>query len=159
MQDTILHLFGQEFCIPLVAKQVLFAAVVGLAIGFEREWKNKAASLKTFSFISLGSCLFTILSVNSAGGSTADMPFDVTRIAAQVVAGMGFVGGGVIFKTSDRIEGITTAALIWVSASVGMAIGFNQMQTAVWGVLGLLLVYGSSSIIYNILARMRNESE
>jgi len=118
MQEMI-EIFNTGIFIPWHARQLFIAAMIGLVIGVEREFRGKAASLRTFSIISTGSCLFTILSFETAN-------LDQTRIAAQIVSGVGFIGGGVIFKTSDRIEGITTGALIWLAAAIGMACGFNQ---------------------------------
>lgn len=83
--------------IPQDAKQVLYAALIGFIIGYERELKGKPASIRTFSIITIGSCLFTILSFKAAR-SINGAPFDVTRIAAQIVSGVGFLGAGVIFS-------------------------------------------------------------
>ena len=130
MLDSTFPFLGFSLFVPAEAKQVLLAALLGLLIGLERAWRHKVASLRTFSMISAGSCLFTILSVSAMPGTGTH--FDVTRIAAQVVAGVGFLGGGVIFKTASRIEGITTAAMIWLTAAIGMACGFDQGRLAVW---------------------------
>lgn len=130
MLDSTFSLFGLSIFVPAEAKQVLLASFLGLLIGLERAWRHKVASLRTFSMISAGSCIFTVLSVAAQPGTGTH--YDVTRIAAQVVAGVGFLGGGVIFKTASRIEGITTAAMIWLTAAIGMACGFDQGRLAVW---------------------------
>lgn len=130
MGETLISLGIITIKIPIVAKQLFLAAIVGLIIGFDRAIRGKIASLRTFSMISVGSCLFTILSVDGVLGMPT-VP-DVTRIAAQIVTGVGFLGGGVIFKTADRVEGITTAAMIWLTAALGMACGFNQVEAVYW---------------------------
>ncbi|MCB0322387.1 MAG: MgtC/SapB family protein [Bdellovibrionales bacterium] len=147
MQDTLITIFGSTLLVPAQAKQILFAALIGLIIGMERELRHKPASLRTFATIAVGSCLFAILSV-SAGG---ERQHDVTRIAAQVVSGIGFIGGGVIFKTTDRIEGITTAALIWLTAGLGMACGFNQINLVTWAFAIGAGVHVTIFVIYRIL--------
>ena len=155
MSDTIIL----GLSIPVEAKQLFVAGLLGLIIGLEREKRGKPASLKTFSMISVGSCLFTILSVQAAGGAHGS-PYDMTRIAAQIVTGVGFLGAGVIFKTQDRIEGVTTAALIWLTAAIGMTCGFNRMNLVIWAfVVGVLmhticLLYTSPSPRDNRVSRM-----
>jgi putative Mg2+ transporter-C (MgtC) family protein len=105
---------------------IALAAFLGALIGYERERRGKRAGLRTFSLICIGSCVFTLLSINAFEGS------ETARVAAQVVVGIGFLGGAVIWKEGDKlIHGITTSADIWVSAAVGMAIGANQYLIAV----------------------------
>lgn len=121
-------------------RQITLAAILGLLMGVERAWHHKVASLRTFSMISVGACLFAILSLYGAGtGSTHDN----TRIAAQIVAGVGFLGGGVIFKTPNRVEGITTAAMIWLVAAIGTCCGFGLPYLAttavvLWAILNFI---------------------
>jgi putative Mg2+ transporter-C (MgtC) family protein len=157
MEDSYYQLLGFALYVPWYAKQLMMSAIVGLCIGVERELRGKPASLRTFSVISTGSCLFTILSVQAAGTSVDGSPYDVTRIAAQIVSGIGFLGGGVIFKTTDRIEGITTGALIWLAAALGMACGFNQTGPFFWAcVVGIqvhLVIYVLYELIYFIRER------
>jgi len=97
--------------------RLLLAFVLGAVLGFERERVDKPAGLRTHILVSLGSCLFTILSLTAFPGS------DPARVAAYVVAGIGFIGAGTILQTRERIVGITTAASLWVAASIGMAAG------------------------------------
>ncbi|MCS7132188.1 MAG: MgtC/SapB family protein [Nitrososphaeria archaeon] len=97
--------------------RLLLAFILGGAIGFEREREEKPAGLRTHILVSTGSCLFTILSLYAFPGA------DPARVAAYVVAGIGFIGAGTIIQTKEKIIGITTAASLWVSSSIGMAIG------------------------------------
>ncbi len=157
--DSTFSLFTFSLVIPAYAKMVLLSALVGLLIGLEREYRGKAASLRTFSTIAVGSCLFTILSVEAAGGELAS-PHDITRIAAQIVSGIGFLGGGVIFKSTDRIEGITTGALVWLSSAMGMACGFNRISLTCWVLLLVVLLHFIVLLLYRIIYyfRLRNSS-
>jgi putative Mg2+ transporter-C (MgtC) family protein len=154
MEDSIFQIFGNPILIPAYAKQLFLATFIGLLIGLERELKNKSATLRTFAFICCGSCLFSILSIEAAGG-TDNPEFDITRIAAQIVTGIGFVGGGVIFKTQDRVDGITSAAMIWLTAAIGMACGFNQISTALWSFSCLVFIYVVSVMLYNFVDYLR----
>ncbi len=97
--------------------KILLAVVAGGLIGFEREFRDKAAGFRTLIFICAGACLFTILSAKFAFDS------DPNRIAANIVTGVGFFGAGVILRDGERVIGLTTAATIWLTAAVGMGIG------------------------------------
>jgi putative Mg2+ transporter-C (MgtC) family protein len=98
---------------------LLVAAVLGAAIGLERELNQKAAGLRTNILICLGACIFTLISrqMGSAFESSA------TRIAAHIVGGIGFLGAGAIIQDRAGVQGITTAATIWLVASIGMSCG------------------------------------
>ncbi len=145
MHDTVFENFGMTVLVPAEAKQLAMAALIGLFIGIERAWRHKVASLRTFSMLSAGSCLFAIVSVKGSHDVVA--VHDTTRIAAQIVAGVGFLGGGVIFKTANRVEGITTAAMIWLTAAIGVACGFNLIELAVWSyVIWFSLNFGSITL-------------
>jgi putative Mg2+ transporter-C (MgtC) family protein len=101
------------------AAQVSFAFVIGAVIGLEREFRSKPAGFRTMILICVGSCLYTILSKES-GNNSPD------RIASNIVTGIGFIGAGVIFKEGISVNGLTTAALIWITAALGMAIGYHN---------------------------------
>jgi putative Mg2+ transporter-C (MgtC) family protein len=105
--------------------RLLLAAGLGAAIGLEREYRKKPAGLRTNILIALGSALFTITSIQLAAiGGTPD------RIAAQIVTGMGFLGGGAILRSGINVKGMTTAATIWVNAAIGMAAGAGEYALA-----------------------------
>jgi len=106
------------------AAQVLVAFIIGAIIGLEREFRSKPAGFRTMILICVGSCLFTILSKEAAIGST-------DRIASNIVTGIGFIGAGVIFKEGISVNGLTTAALIWITAAIGMAIGYHNYPLTV----------------------------
>lgn len=105
----------REFLIDL-----LFSLICGLVIGFERERRNKPAGISTHTLVIGAAMLFTFLSRTVNAG-------DPTRIAAQIVSGVGFLGAGIILKseTTGKVTNLTTAASVWYSAAIGMALGFN----------------------------------
>lgn len=148
--DQPLSLLGYEILVPAYVEQLLLCVFFGLVVGVERELRGKPASLRTFTIISTGSCLFTMLSVRATGGMSS-VDHDVTRIAAQIVSGVGFLGGGVIFKTTDRVEGVTTGALIWFMAAIGMACGFNAIPEAVWAFSILVVTHFFIVILYRVI--------
>jgi putative Mg2+ transporter-C (MgtC) family protein len=109
------------------AAQVSVAFILGAIIGIEREFRSKPAGFRTMILICVGSCLYTIMSKESNGilGASPD------RIASNIVTGIGFIGAGVIFKEGISVNGLTTAALIWVTAALGMAIGYHDYPLAI----------------------------
>lgn len=104
--------------------QVSIAFIIGAVIGLEREFRSKPAGFRTMIFICVGSCLYTILSKESNTVSP-------DRIASNIVTGIGFIGAGVIFKEGISVNGLTTAALIWITAALGMAIGYHNYPLAI----------------------------
>ena len=115
--------------------RLLLAAVLGGAIGAERELNDQAAGLRTHMLLTIGACLFTLVSAHGFGGST-----DPSRLAAQIVTGIGFLGGGAIVRHGLTVKGLTTAASIWATASVGVAVGAGSYLL---GVGGAVLVVGT----------------
>ncbi|HEY1264945.1 MAG TPA: MgtC/SapB family protein [Terriglobales bacterium] len=117
------------------------AVLLGGAVGLERQIRHKAAGLRTNMLICFGACLFTILSHELAAGFGGDP----VRIASQIIPGIGFLGAGTILRERGSIIGLTSAATIFVTASVGMAVGGGLYLTAVFATLiGLLalVVFG-----------------
>jgi putative Mg2+ transporter-C (MgtC) family protein len=113
--------------------RLLLAAALGGAIGAERELNDQAAGLRTHMLLTIGACLFTLVSAYGFGG-----PTDPSRLAAQIVTGIGFLGGGAIVRHGLTVKGLTTAASIWATASVGVAIGAGSYLLGVGG--GVLVV-------------------
>lgn len=113
----------------------LLAVLWGGIIGSERQYRSKSAGFRTMIMISLGACFFTIISKLIGGEINGD------RIASNIVSGIGFIGAGVIFKGDNRVNGITTAATIWVVAAVGMGIGAGHyFASACSSVLMILIL-------------------
>ena len=104
----------------LIALRLLVAAVLGAAIGFQRERLGKPAGLRTHMLICIGAALFTLVSMYGFGSGS-----DPARVASNIVTGIGFIGAGaIIFRSTDGyVVGLTTASTIWISAGVGMAVG------------------------------------
>jgi putative Mg2+ transporter-C (MgtC) family protein len=125
---------GSDFVIPL---QVVVAVGLGAAIGLEREVSAQPAGLRTHMLVCLGSALFTLVGADA-------LHTDPTRIAAQVVTGVGFLGGGAILREGANVRGLTTAASLWLTAAIGLAVGMRQwtgaVLTTVCGLGVLLLV-------------------
>ena len=107
--------------------RLLSAGVIGGIIGYEREFRGKGAGVRTHVLVALGSCLFMIISQYGFAGSDK---FDAARIAAGVVGGLGFLGGGIIMK-NRHVVGLTTAAGIWVTGAIGLALGSGLYELAV----------------------------
>jgi putative Mg2+ transporter-C (MgtC) family protein len=125
------------------------AAILGVAIGLERELKHRPTGLRTVMFICFGSAMFTILSDRLAGPATADH----TRIAAQIITGIGFIGGGAILHDKGSVSGLTSAATIFVAAGIGMAAGGGLYQTAFFStilVIICLLLLGAVETRFNL---------
>jgi putative Mg2+ transporter-C (MgtC) family protein len=110
--------------------RVAVAAALGGAIGLERELDEKAAGLRTHMLVSIGSALFTLVGAYGFAGF-ANGSVDPSRIAAQIVTGIGFLGAGVIFRQGFTVRGLTTAASLWLVAAVGMAAGAGYWKGAV----------------------------
>ena len=109
--------------------RLLAAAVLGSAIGYEREVRTKSAGIRTHVLVALGSALFMIISIY---GFKDVKQFDAARVAAGVVTGIGFLGGGIIIKLQkSHIIGLTTAAGLWVTAAIGLAVGCGMYELAV----------------------------
>jgi putative Mg2+ transporter-C (MgtC) family protein len=117
---------------------ILLAVACGIAVGLERELKHKPAGLRTNVLICLGAAVFTIISRRMAGGQDS-----ITRIAAQVVTGVGFLGAGAVIQDRGGIYGLTTAATIWLVASIGMACGAQLYYLAIiTTVLAIVVLLG-----------------
>jgi putative Mg2+ transporter-C (MgtC) family protein len=108
--------------------RIFIASLLGGAIGLEREYRDKAAGFRTHFLVALGSALFMIISAYGFEGILSNdfnspIRLDVSRVAAQVVTGIGFIGAGTIIFQKNAIRGLTTAAGVWVTAAIGMACG------------------------------------
>lgn len=133
--DTMLTNFMATLDPLTVAFTVdLFLAVaLGFLIGAERELRNKDAGISTHTFVICGAMLFTFMSM------TVD-PASKSRIAAQIVSGIGFLGAGLILKDGTSVKNLTTAASIWFAGAIGMAIGFGYHQIAIVAGIASLLI-------------------
>ncbi len=130
------HLIDVAESMGLLALSVLLGAVIGL----ERERQGKSAGLRTHALVSLGSALFTLISIRGFGGVAAMGGRDPARVAAQIVTGVGFLGAGTIMHEGITIRGLTTAASLWTTAGIGMAAGSGMVAVAMAGTVLVHLV-------------------
>lgn len=119
--------------------RLILAVIFGFVIGIERELTNKSAGLRTHILVCLGSAVFTVLSIYSFQSGN-DITRDPARIAAQIVTGIGFIGGGVVLRHGVSIYGLTTAASLWITASIGMAAGAGSYAVAFYGSIMSFLI-------------------
>ena len=147
--DYVLYLIIENGWHYDITIKLIIAATLSLIIGFERELKKKPVGLKTSMVIATFSCLLTVISIQTAYSTPArddiNITMDPLRLAAQVVSGIGFLGAGVILrKGNDSITGLTTAALIWGAAAIGIAVGagfyIHATITVIIVVIGIEIV-------------------
>jgi len=138
------------------------AAALGAAIGFERELRDREAGMRTHLLVALGSCLFTLVSAYgfheflAEGGNVVRA--DPSRIAAQIVTGIGFLGAGAIIREGLSVRGLTTAASLWVSAAIGMAAGAGYYEAAVAATaLTLFALWPLRLFAFRLVERWRPE--
>jgi putative Mg2+ transporter-C (MgtC) family protein len=131
---------------PEHSLSISLSMFLGLLFGVERAFKHKVASIKTFPTVALSACLFSILSY--------EFGTDKTRIAAQIVSGIGFASAGIIFKSENRVEGVTTAVLVWLAAGIGMASGFKEYGLAITVAISYLIFSRISSIIHHLIDKV-----
>ena len=124
--------------------RISVAAILGFCIGLEREITNKYAGLRTHILVCLGACIFTLISIYGfptfAPGDNVDLTQatgirDTSRVAAQIVTGIGFIGAGTVLRNGPIVLGLTTAATLWIAASVGMACGAGMIEIALYGTI------------------------
>jgi putative Mg2+ transporter-C (MgtC) family protein len=127
--------FDLHFELTLILR-TLVATVLGAAIGLEREFRGKEAGIRTYAAVALGACTFGIIS----GHVDA---FSQSRIASNIVVGIGFLGAGMIIKHDDKVQGLTTAATIWATAAMGLAVAYGMF---ILGALTGVLIFAILSL-------------
>ena len=141
---------------PHVLLRLSVAAALGGAIGFERELRERGAGLRTHLVVCVGSALFTLVSAYAF----VSPHVDPSRIAAQIVSGIGFLGAGAIIRQGLSVRGLTTAATLWLVAAIGMASGAGYYDAAIIATAGALLTLGPLRIAaYRLTRRFRSETE
>ena len=116
-----------------VISKIGIAFILGYLIGIEREFHGKVVGTRTITLIAIGTTLYVLMSPTIFGG-------DNSRIIAQVVSGIGFLGAGIIFKDGDSVKGLTTAATVWCAAAVGGLCGFGMFAEAILGTIVIMIV-------------------
>jgi putative Mg2+ transporter-C (MgtC) family protein len=142
--------------------RLLIAAGLGGAIGLERELRDREAGFRTHLLVALGACVFTLVSAYAWTDWTfsqrSGVVFDPTRIAAQIVTGIGFLGAGAIIVRGISVRGLTTAATLWVVAAIGMASGTGYYEVAIGAAVLVLVSLGPLKLISaRLVARVRPE--
>ena len=112
---------------------LLLSVFLGFLIGLERESKHKSIGIRTVSLITLGSTIYTLISIYYFNS-------DPTRVIAQIVTGIGFLGAGIIFKSGSEIKGLTTAATVWTSSGIGVLVGLGLYKIAIISTLLVLII-------------------
>ncbi|HYG03641.1 MAG TPA: MgtC/SapB family protein [Chryseosolibacter sp.] len=136
-----------------ITVKLVASLITGLIIGAEREYRNKSAGLRTIILISLGSTIFTIISIASAH------PTEIGRIASNIVTGIGFLGAGAIMRDGFTISGLTTASTIWVTAALGMAIGVGEFEMTLMALVLVMTVLVIFSYFQKALDRVHKEMQ
>lgn len=148
MLERVIEVFQLELMLQLV-----LATLLGGAIGLERELGGKPAGLRTNILICIGSALYTKLSITMAGGTA-----DPTRVAAQIVTGVGFIGAGTILHARGAVVGLTSAATIWVVAAIGVALGARFYPEALGTTLLVVLVLQGLGRVESLIERWSTRS-
>ncbi|PCI30459.1 hypothetical protein COB52_01550 [Candidatus Kaiserbacteria bacterium] len=121
--------------------QLGLAAFLGLLLGAERSVAGKSAGMRTFALISLGACLFTVISVVVTTQYLGKVNFDPMRVTSAIITGIGFIGAGLILFRQNIMRGLTTAAGMWISAGVGVGVGFGLYSIAAYTTLLTLFIF------------------
>lgn len=122
--------------------RVLLAAILGGAVGFDRQLRSKPAGVRTHMLVAMGSALAVGVSVLVSQDIVGVGRADAVRVAAGVVTGIGFLGAGTILRSSEGVRGLTTAAGIWVTATIGIALGFGYYWIAVGSTALAVIIIG-----------------
>lgn len=133
--------------------KLLTSIVLGGIIGAEREYKGRNIGFRTIILITLGSTFFTILSLVIGGTQ------DPTRIASNIITGVGFLGAGAIFRDGISVKGVTTASIIWISAAIGMACGIAQYEFAIMVTLSVMIILLGFTGIQKFIDQYNRELE
>ena len=138
--------------------RLVFATVLGAAIGVNRELHQKPAGFRTHAMVALGAALMTIIALGLSKTPSSPDAEAVSRVVQGIIAGIGFVGGGAILRrdTDSNVHGLTTATSIWVVAAVGMAVGIGMWAAAVIAVGLALIVLTLGALIDRFLHRLRS---
>ncbi len=134
--------FSIDAEMAVIFKHLLVAAFLGALLGLERVFARKTAGIRTYALVSMGSALFVAVSAVIADQFVGITNFDPLRVAAQIVAGIGFLGAGIIiFRDNKQLEGLTTAAGLWVAAGIGIASGFGLYTIAIFATAITLFIF------------------
>ncbi|MDU3125410.1 MAG: MgtC/SapB family protein [Finegoldia magna] len=142
----------------LVAVRLILAAILGAVIGIEREIKNRAAGFRTHIIVSVGACLIMLIGIDGIGEFSSDTARDTARIAGQVVSGIGFLGAGTILQKKNGVSGLTTAATLWLSGAIGLAVGIGYYEGAIIATVICLITLVSLKGISDLINKKTTKS-
>lgn len=137
--------YFKEMDVLEIVIKVILAVVCGGAIGFERDKRNKNAGIRTYMTVCLSTTIVMIIAIHCFKDTNSG---DITRMAAATIQGMGFLGAGLIVNRNDHLEGMTSAAIMWCTAIVGLAIGYGLYLVAIITTFALLIVGNIIATIY-----------
>ena len=137
------------------ATRITAAIILGALVGWDRERRDKPAGLRTHAMVCLGAAAYTLVTLHffNAGREAGSMNVDAIRLIDGLVGGIGFLGAGTIIQARGRVEGITTAASIWVAGAVGLACGIGQYALATLAILASILVLAGLTVVENKMRR------
>lgn len=138
--------------------RIFLAALLGAIIGIEREIKNRAAGFRTHIIVSIGACLIMLIGLDGFAQISTDTARDTARLAGQVVSGIGFLGAGTILQKKDEVSGLTTAATLWLSAAIGLAVGIGYYDGAVIATVICLVTLISLKGLSNLINKRFTQS-
>lgn len=142
---------------------IFVAALLGGAIGLEREYRSKEAGFRTHFLVGLGSALFMVISIHGFDGMEAQpgiiLQRDPARLAAQVVSGIGFIGAGTIIFQKNVVKGLTTAAGLWVTSAIGMAAGVGMFDVAVSATVMVLVCLEGMNFLHHHVFKSRHQDD
>jgi len=132
--------------------QLLLAVVLGMILGTERSvFANKKAGTRTYALVALGACLFSIVSLQVTTNYLGLVSFDPMRVVAGIITGIGFLGAGIIIFKENSLEGLTTAAGLWVSAGIGVAVAYSLYAIAIFTTVLTLIVF---TVLWGLESRL-----
>lgn len=137
----------------LITKQLLLAAFLGGLIGSERWIRRKPAGIRTYALVSLGACLFTAISLQGLHQWQVGTSLDPSRVISQIVVGVGFLGAGIIFHKENLVQGLTTAAGLWVTAAIGATVGIQMYAVAIIATFISLVIFFVLYVFENKISR------
>ena len=145
--NEIIEEFGRPtwLSFPVIAARLLFAALLGAAIGFEREWRNRPAGLRTHIMVCVAAATFAVLTIEIVHApmfGRDSIAVDPIRVVEAVTAGVAFLAAGTIMFSRGEVQGLTTGAGMWLAGAVGVACGLGLWQIAAFGTVMVLVVLG-----------------
>ena len=141
-----------------MATRLILAAILGAVIGIEREIKNRAAGFRTHIIVSVGACLIMLIGIDGIGKFSSDTARDTARIAEQVISGIGFLGAGTILQKKNGVSGLTTAATLWLSGAIGLAVGIGYYEGAIIATVICLITLVSLKGISDLINKKTTKS-